>query len=378
MASEPRFGELAVIGRRLWEPPTGVGRYMECLFRHWSGKDQPFSRIAVIAPGEPQLPSEVFQPPISLEVISRRTSPLLWENLELPARLRKADLLFGAYTLPWFLADRGVVSNLGIYESRRKDFSTIARLRTIPFFKRSARRARAVIANSTSTKRDVVDYLGVSEKNVDVVLLGADERLSPAVSGTPLPSEVAQRYGLARSPFFLLVGKLSKRRNVPLLIEAYAKATREGDLAEDLIVVGPDYLEIRPLQLAERAGVADRVFHVPHIQMDDLVHFYRSATAFVLPTEHEGFSLTIPEAMACGTPVIAFDHAALEGPTRQAAHLVEPRTTAGLAESLGRIAGDAGLRERLRAASIEAARFYRWERTAAETMRILARAAAAS
>ena len=73
---------------------------------------------------------------------------------------------------------------------------------------------------------------------------------------------------------------------------------------------------------------------------------------------------------------LVFDHPSLEGPARQAAHLVEPRTAEGLAEALRRVATDAAFREELRQRSLRAAQEYRWEKTARETMALLAAAAA--
>ena len=365
------FRDLAVIGRRLAEPPTGVGRYLECLLRHWGSLDHPFERIRVLSPAEPRLPHEVFGGRIVAEVIPPRVSPLYWENVQLPAAIGRDALIFAPYTLPWTRAGQGVVSNLGIYSSRPGDFPLLARLRTEPFFKRSVRGARRVIANSTSTKNDVVEYLGADPAKTDVVLLGADERLQPSSECDSLPADVADRYGLGTAPFFLLVGKLSKRRNIPLLIEAFAAA---GDLPERLLVVGPDYLGLDPAGLARSHGVEGRVIHRSHAPMEDLAHLYRAATAFVLPTEHEGFSLTIPEAMASGTPAVVFDHAALEGAVRAAAEVVTPPTAQALAEALRRAAEDETWRTERRAAGLEAAKSYRWEETARRTMEILVRA----
>jgi glycosyltransferase involved in cell wall biosynthesis len=79
--------------------------------------------------------------------------------------------------------------------------------------------------------------------------------------------------------------------------------------------------------------------------------------------------------MACGAPAIVFDHAALEGGVRDAVLLVEPRDREGLAQALVRVALDRALRARLREQSLACAALYRWERTARETMRILAEAA---
>lgn len=375
MSADP-LRQVAVVGRRLCEPPTGVGRYLECLLRHWGAAPEPFERFVVYCPAEPAIDPDVFRGPVELRIVPQRISPLWWENLQLPSRIPADALVFGAYTLPWTLAGRGVVANLGIYDSRPADFSRLARLRTTPFFQRAARRARAVVANSQSTRNDVVRYLGADPSRVEVTLLGADESLSPAADpdASAVPDDVRERYGIPQGPFFLFVGKLSKRRNVPLLIESFASASRSG-VAENLLVVGPDYLRIQPLELAQAAGVGGRVVYRPHAPMSDLLHLYRAATALVLPSEHEGFSLTVPEAMACGTPAIVFDHASLENGLREAAYLVEPPTAEALTQALMRVSSDADLRARLRAAGSACARSFRWEQVSRRTLEVMARAA---
>ncbi len=368
------FRELAIVGRRLNEPLTGVGRYIECLLREWRSRDNPFQAIRVYAPGETNLPDDVLGGRISVEVVPQKVSPLFWENVQLPGRLKGADVIFAPYTLPWFSARRGVVSNLGIYDGRPGDFPLSARLRTTPFFRHAARSAIRVIANSESTRHDLVRHYGVSPDQVEVILLGADSRLSPGDEQRPVPPAIQLHYGLTGAPYFLLVGKLSKRRNIPLLIEAFAKARPKLATDHQLVVIGPDYLDLEPLALAEAAGVGDAVRHAPFAPMDDLLHLYRGATAFVLPTEHEGFSLTIPEAMACGAPAITFDHAALEGPLRNSAWLVDPNSSA-LAAALRQVANDPALRNQWRERSLLCAQHYRWETTAKQTMRALTEAA---
>ena len=370
----PEFRELAIVGRRLNEPLTGVGRYIECLLREWRSGEHPFRTIRVYAPGRTNLPSDVLGDCISVEVVPQNVSPLYWENVQLPGHLKSADVIFAPYTLPWFSARRGVVSNLGIYDGRPGDFPLSARLRTTPFFRHAARSAVRVIANSQSTQNDLVQHYGVLPEKVDVILLGADSRLSPADEQQALPASIKARYGMTDAPYFLLVGKLSKRRNIPLLIEAFAKARAGLSPGHQLVLIGPDYLSMQPLALARAAGVNEVVSHAPFAPMDDLLHLYRGATAFVLPTEHEGFSLTIPEAMACAAPVITFDHAALEGPLRDSAWIVEPNSSA-LAAALRQIANEPTVRHQWRERSLLCAQHYRWAATAQQTMRVLADAA---
>ncbi|MEZ5364375.1 MAG: glycosyltransferase family 1 protein [Bryobacterales bacterium] len=375
MTSSRALPELAVIGKRLCEPLTGVGRYLECLLRWWGRMDVPFERIRLYAPGEPNLPADALAT-AELVQIPLRGSPLIWENLTLARKLGARELVFGPYTLPWGAAGRGVASNLGIYDGRPGDFPWHARMRTTPFFQHSARSARRVIANSTSTKNDLVRLYGADPDKVDVVLLGADETLTPrGEEPEPAPPQTLAKYGIPLGPFFLFAGKLSVRRNVPMLLEALALARAQGAVSEKLVLVGPDNWGLDPVGVAARAGVSDAVIWAPHAPMEDLAHLYRAATAFVLPSEHEGFSLTIPEAMACGTPVIAFDHAALEGGLREGVLLAEPQTREGLASALKATALDEDLRKRLHARSLGCAAGFRWETTARKTMQILARAA---
>jgi glycosyltransferase involved in cell wall biosynthesis len=369
---------LAVIGRRLCEPLTGVGRYLQSLLYHWGRSDTPFRRITVYTPGEPNLPPGTIQPPVEVRIVKSHLSPLLWENLALPPRMRGVNLVFGPYTLPWVLAGRGVVSNLGIYESRPSDFSMLDRLRTTPFFKHSARKARWVLANSESTKNDLVRHYDVDPAKTQVVYLGVDPELHPAegTAAAELPPAIRERYGLPAGPFFLFVGKLSKRRNIPMLLEAFAQLRQTRDVPHSLVIIGPDYLGIDVPGRAAALSVAEAVHYRPHVPMEFLVDFYRAATAFVLPTEHEGFSLTIPESMACGAPVIVFDHAALEAGLREAAWVIAEPSVGELCDAMGRVISDAAFRARLRLASLQCAKQFSWRETARQTMAALERALA--
>ena len=69
---------------------------------------------------------------------------------------------------------------------------------------------------------------------------------------------------------------------------------------------------------------------MPFLGSDALAPLYRGAHAFVLPTEHEGFSGTIPEAIASGCPVVTVDHAALEDAGLREAVLAVPSASPGL------------------------------------------------
>lgn len=367
--------ELAVVARRLCGPLTGVGRYLEYLLYHWGRTDSPFRRIVVYAPQAPSLEPGTITGRVELRVAPSRLPPLVWENLVLPLRMGRADVTFGPYTLPWRTAGIAVVSNLGIYESRPEDFTWSQRMRTVPFFRRSAQRARLVIANSDSTGRDLVQYLGVDAGKIRVIYPGVDDVFRPR-GGDRVPERLARAWSLPEGPFFLFVGKLSKRRNLPMLLDAFGRLRRERGTPHSLLIIGPDYQGVNaPARIAER-GLQGAAFYLPFAGRDDLVELYSAATAFVLPTLHEGFSFTILEALACGAPVVTFDHPPLhEAGVREATLAIEQPSAAALFEAMGELIERPERREQLRRAGLDCAARFSWKRVADQTMAVLGEAA---
>ena len=366
---------LAVIARRLCGPLTGVGRYLEYLLYYWSRTESPCHEIVVYAPSAPQLEPGTLAGPVRLEVLPSSLPPLVWENLVLPARMGPADVLFGPYTLPWRAKGASVVSNLGIYESRPEDFSWWQRARTTPFFRHSVQQARLVIANSDSTRRDIVQFYDTDDSKIRVIRPGVDEAFKP-LGGDRVPARLARAWNVPEGPFFLFVGKLSKRRNIPMLLEAFANVRRARQAPHALLLIGPDYLGVdAPGQIA-RQGLEGAAFYIPFAPREDLVELYSAATAFVLPTLHEGFSFTILEAMACGAPVITFDHPPLnEAGVREASLALAEVSAAALAGAMQEMLDDPARREQLRQAGLACAAHFSWKQVAADTMAVLCEAA---
>ena len=224
----------------------------------------------------------------------------------------------------------------------------------------AAMRSRRVMADSASTRDDLVRYLKVPESKIDVVALGVGN-----VARTEPMDEAALRSSLSLGDRALILSVSAKRphKNLLRLIEALATV----EVAERPVVVLPGYATWHEKDLRERAatlGVADDVRFLDWVPAAELEGLYAAASGFVFPSLYEGFGLPVLEAMARGVPVACSDRSSLPEVVGDAAVMFNPERVDEIAAAMRRLAGDEALRDRLRAAGrVQAARFT-WERTA--------------
>lgn len=226
------------------------------------------------------------------------------------------------------------------------------------------RQSRAIIAISESTRRDLLRfYPAIAPEVVHVVLSGYDARLYPPRG----PRRVAD------PPYALYVGNVMPHKNLHRLVEAFAIASRQtpGRL---VIRGGGRAVHVRAL----RARIADlglgaRVEWEAYAGAEELAQLYQQAAMLLLPSLHEGFGLTALEAMACGTPVIASNTSSLPEVVGDAALLVDPLDTAGLARAIVRLFSDGDLARELGARGPRRADLFSWERTGRAVQSVLRR-----
>jgi glycosyltransferase involved in cell wall biosynthesis len=200
------------------------------------------------------------------------------------------------------------------------------------FVPRSVRRADRVFAVSERTCRDLVDLYEIPTSRIVLTPNAVDPAFSP---------------GGTSDGYLLFVGAIQTRKD-PL---AAADAAREVGLP--LIVAGPEKEPALARQLRDR-GAQLRGY----VEKPQLADLYRSAAALVLPSRYEGFGLPVLEAMACGTPVVAADDAAMREVGGDAAVYASPGT---LADAIRRALAE---RDQLVRAGLERVRAFSWEETA--------------
>jgi glycosyltransferase involved in cell wall biosynthesis len=105
----------------------------------------------------------------------------------------------------------------------------------------------------------------------------------------------------------------------------------------------------------------------------ELVRLYNAADVLLSPSLYEGFGLTVVEAMACGTPVIASNTSSLPEITGDAAILTDPHDTESMVEAVCLLRGNAEYRQRLIGRGITQAKLFSWTETAERTAAVYER-----
>jgi glycosyltransferase involved in cell wall biosynthesis len=300
---------------------------------------------------------------------------MLWEQLLQPVALvrRRIDVLHSlGYVQPMLCSKRSVVtvhdlSFLRFPEAFNRSNRNYLRL----FTTLSVRRANRVIAVSESTKRDLVDLLGIPAAKITVVYHGVEEEFRPFTSSTI--ADFRCKLGLPEH-FVLYCGTLEPRKNVDGLIAAFAKVKREARLPHKLVLAGAKgWRYERIFALVEELGLKDEVIFPGYLAYGEQPLWYNAADVFVYPSLYEGFGFPPLEAMACGTPVISSDVSSLPEVVGDAGLLVDPGERDELADAIRKVLMDHELRLAMGKAGLLRASEFTWSRAAARTVEVYQR-----
>jgi glycosyltransferase involved in cell wall biosynthesis len=235
-------------------------------------------------------------------------------------------------------------------------------------YPRSARAADAIIINSESLRAEIGKYFQVDDRKFRLIYEAVDHELFKPGDAGAARAKVAT-YGVTK-PFVLFVSSLWPYKNCEGLLRAWARV--RGELqGHQLAIVGggrdPEYLASLHA-LAAELGISGDVVFVGAVPLDETVHFYRAAEAFVYPSLNETFGLPILEAMACGCPVVTSDTSAMPETAGGAALLADPGDPESIARAIVEAAGPA--RDRLRDLGLTRASQFTWAATGAATLEV--------
>jgi glycosyltransferase involved in cell wall biosynthesis len=309
--------------------------------------------------------------------LSERTLTILWHRLHLPIPLEwftgPLDIFHSTdFVLPPIRQGRTILTVHDLTFMRLPECAE-AGLRAYlnKVVPRSIERADLVLADSQSTKNDLIELMGVSPDKIEVVYAGVERRFRP-MEGQVALQRVKKRYGLD-FPFILSLGTLEPRKNFNRLLEAYALMGGKGQGIRDrglkLVIAGSTgWLYDEVFARVEELGLEDKVIFPGFVADEDLPALYNLAELFVFPSLYEGFGLPPLEAMACGTPVITSDRPSLPEVVGGAGLMVEATDSQELAKAMERVLMDEDLRGEMREKGLKQAEKFTWEAAAGKLL----------
>jgi glycosyltransferase involved in cell wall biosynthesis len=361
---------LVIDGQRLGQGRTGVGRCLEALLGEWATSGWPLPEV-ILALRDPGAAAAALPNRDSLRsvVIGPRNPGLAWETLGLRRLLRPDDVLLApanlsplnwrgktvliAYdTLPWSVAE---------------SFPWHVRWRFKWRYQLAAHRATHVVVPSQATARDVQRVHGVPEDRLTVAYPGPSPGVRPLPNSSRDLSAAREAAGLGRLPYFLFVGKRSRRRNVGAILEGFRRLRSELPEAR-LVFVGPRGGEPLP---TDDPGVVE----CGHVGEPVLRGLLAGAVGLLYPSDHEGFGLPVVEAQASGCPVVTLRNSALVESAGDAALFLDAPDAANLALAMRRLLTDPAFRNPLVVLGLENARRFQnadFARAVAEAVRRVA------
>ncbi|WP_257670031.1 glycosyltransferase family 4 protein [Parapedobacter tibetensis] len=221
---------------------------------------------------------------------------------------------------------------------------------------RLARRAMGIITVSHFSKSQLVELLGIDEKQISVVYNGVDEayRLNKDVFHSD-------------RPYFLYVGNRRKNKNVPAMLTAFAQASIPKDY-QFFLSGNPDQALT---DLINELHISHRVRFLGFIPEAELPALYKGAFATLFVSLMEGFGLPIIESMASGTPVLTATAGSLPEVAGAAARCVDPRDIEAIANGIETLVNDTdGYNRFKKEGELRAAQFT-WDTTAAQTWKLI-------
>jgi glycosyltransferase involved in cell wall biosynthesis len=264
---------------------------------------------------------------------------LAWTRELLPRAAARAGADVVHHPLPaWSPTEipQAVTVHDAAFARHPDDFDPLWRRYALRAHRAAVAHAGAIVTVSETTKRDAIAWLRAPAERALVAPHGPGQELRARTERS--------------AEHFLYVGDDEPRKNLDGLLAAHAKYRAAGGNLP-LVLAGA----------AATRSTAPGLIGVPDPDATQLADLHARALALVHPSRDEGFGLTVLEAMAVGSPVIAARNAAVEELAGEAALIVDDWA---LTEAMQRVERDEPLQRMMGEAGRRRAAEFSWQRSA--------------
>jgi glycosyltransferase involved in cell wall biosynthesis len=218
---------------------------------------------------------------------------------------------------------------------------------------------KPVITVSESSKEEIVKLGFSKNSNIEIVYNGIENAMFSPAKKTPYPS-------------FVFVGRLKPYKNIDVCIKAFSQIVRKHERAI-LHIVGQGESQHMLQQLTIRLGLADHVIFHGWISEQKKARLLAQSWTMIQPSQVEGWGITVIEANASGTPVIASNVNGLKDSVvdGQTGILVEPRDVSNLAWAMQKLITDTSLRLTMSMNAYAWSKKFTWDKSARSFISVL-------
>ena len=165
------------------------------------------------------------------------------------------------------------------------------------------RKADLTVACAREIEGELIDHFGLPRERSAVITNGVDAGWIRKQAGAPVSGDFLK--AADGKHILVTAGRLTRQKGQWHLLKAL-KLLKDQKVPVHLLILGEGELRPQLEDLARRLGVADSVTMPGFVE--NPYAYYAAADAFVMPSLHEGFSVALLEALACGLPVVSTDH----------------------------------------------------------------------
>ncbi len=299
----------------------------------------------------------------------------LWTQFSLPKLLKKweIDIYHSFKHLPPVFSNVKIVFTMGSVGSYTGDYPLSLRERIYwkHFRKLLLKKAKKIIAISKHNRDILIERAGLNQDRVIEINLGVEKKFHP-IKKEEVFGYLKSKYNIDKM-FLLCVGNVVPVKNHRTVISAYCRMIEEFPIDHDLIIIGDlsDPYALRIKKIINSNNNSRRIKLLGFVNRNDLPYFYNAALCLIHPSFHEGLSMVVLEAMACGTPIICTDRGGLpDACSDTALYLKDPEDKEQLMHYIKKLINDNELWNELSARSLSQAKKFSWESAAEKTLSV--------
>lgn len=313
----------------------------------------------------------------NFKIISLKSSnKFIWNLRTLPDYLKKnpVDVYHTQYITPFFVP-KNIKVITHIHDVSFLAYPEFIKKSDLFFLKilipMSLRRTDKIIAVSEFTKEEIAKYYQIDPEKIEIVHNAVSEDFAKSdYSGNEL-FEIRKKYNLPEE-YILYIGTLQPRKNIPVLIKAFAK-TKEKNQNIKLVIAGnkkAHNFDSRIDAEIKKLNLEKEVIFPGFVDEEDKSTLFQLAKAFVFPSLYEGFGIPILEAFAFKAPVLASDIPVHREVAEKAALYFDAKNVDDFSEKLYNILVDEKLRKELTSLAAKRLEFFSWKKSAKQILEI--------